>query len=127
MGYFTPFIAPKGRDGGVDILAYSDPLGTVAPRIVVQVKHRQQKATVQEIRELSGLLQRDGDTGLFVSSGGFTSEAEREVSGSRQHIENMDLEKFIGFWKTHYGSMEEKDKALLPLRNIMFLAPTQSS
>ena len=97
MGYFTPFIAPKGRDGGVDILAYSDPLGTVAPRIVVQVKHRQQKATVQEIRELSGLLQRDGDTGLFVSSGGFTTEAEREVKGSRQHIENMDLEKFIGF------------------------------
>ena len=98
MGYFTPFIAPKGRDGGVDILAYSDPLGTVAPRIVVQVKHRQQKATVQEIRELSGLLQRDGDTGLFVSSGGFTTEAEREVKGSRQHIENMDLEKFIGFF-----------------------------
>ena len=127
MGYFTPFITPKGRDGGVDILAYSDPLGTVAPRIVVQVKHRQQKATVQEIRELSGLLQRDGDTGLFVSSGGFTTEAEREVKGSRQHIENMDLEKFIGFWKDHYGSMKEEDKALLPLRNIMFLAPTQSS
>jgi hypothetical protein len=39
----------------------------------------------------------------------------------------MDLETFIGFWKNHYGSMEEEDKALLPLRNIMFLAPTQSS
>ena len=99
----------------------------MAPRIVVQVKHRQQKATVQEIRELSGLLQREGDNGLFVSTGGFTSEAEREISGSLRHIEKMDLETFIGFWKNHYGSMEEEDKALLPLRNIMFLAPTQSS
>jgi len=38
MGYHTPFIAPKGRDGGIDVEAYSDPLGTVAPRIIVQVK-----------------------------------------------------------------------------------------
>ena len=24
MGYYTPFIAPKGKDGGVDIIAYRD-------------------------------------------------------------------------------------------------------
>lgn len=30
MGYYTPFIAPKGKDGGVDIIAYRDPLGTTA-------------------------------------------------------------------------------------------------
>ena len=28
--YYTPFIAPKGKDGGVDIIAYRDPLGTTA-------------------------------------------------------------------------------------------------
>ena len=33
MGYYTPFVAPKGKDGGVDIIAYRDPLGTVSPRI----------------------------------------------------------------------------------------------
>ena len=33
MGYFTPFVAPAGKDGGVDILAYRDPLGTSSPRI----------------------------------------------------------------------------------------------
>jgi restriction system protein len=27
MGYHTPFISPKGKDGGLDIIAYSDPLG----------------------------------------------------------------------------------------------------
>jgi restriction system protein len=40
MGYFTPFIAPRGKDGGVDIVAYRDPLGTQPPRIRVQIKHR---------------------------------------------------------------------------------------
>ncbi len=27
MGYYTPFISPRGKDGGVDILAYQDPIG----------------------------------------------------------------------------------------------------
>jgi len=48
MGYHTPFIAPKGRDGGIDIEAYSDPLGTVAPRIIVQVKQQKDKVSVQK-------------------------------------------------------------------------------
>lgn len=37
MGYHTPFIAPKGPDGGTDIIAYQDPLGTTRPHIRVQV------------------------------------------------------------------------------------------
>ena len=41
MGYYTPFVAPKGKDGGVDVVAYRDPLGTQSPRIQVQVKHRE--------------------------------------------------------------------------------------
>ena len=47
MGYFTPFVAPKGKDGGVDIIAYKDPLGTTTPRIQVQVKHRESNASVK--------------------------------------------------------------------------------
>ncbi len=58
MGYHVPFIAPPGRDGGVDAIAYKDPLGTVAPRIKVQVKHKEQKATVREVRELGAPAQR---------------------------------------------------------------------
>lgn len=27
MGYHRPFIAPTGKDGGIDITAYLDPLG----------------------------------------------------------------------------------------------------
>ena len=47
MGYYTPIVAPKGKDGGVDIVAYRDPLGTESPRIQVQIKHRQSSAMVQ--------------------------------------------------------------------------------
>ena len=124
MGYHTPFIAPKGRDGGVDIQAYSDPLGTIAPRIIVQVKQRPDtKVSAQEMRELSGLLRREGDIGLFVSTGGFTSEASSEAKTSGRHVEIMDMKRFIDLWKTHYADLSEKDKTLLPLREIMFLAP----
>lgn len=31
MGYHTPFVAPKGKDGGIDIIAYLDPLAHKHP------------------------------------------------------------------------------------------------
>jgi restriction system protein len=92
MGYFTPFIAPKGKDGGVDVVAYQDPLGAISPRIKVQIKHRQMTpASVQEIRELVGLLGKVGDIGIFVSSGGFTTDARAQSRNSHVHVELVEL------------------------------------
>lgn len=125
MGYYTPFVAPRGRDGGFDILAYKDPLGSVGPRIKVQVKHRDQKVTEKEVRELSSLINKQDETGLIVSSGGFTSEAEKEIRRSAKHIEKIDLEEFINLWEQYYGGMKEEDKALLPLRWVAYLAPVE--
>lgn len=123
MGYHTPFVAPKGKDGGVDILAYRDPFGSQAPRIKVQVKHRStQKVTVQEVRELAGLLNKDGDTGLFVSTGGFTDDAVAEMRRAARHIEKVDLDNFIDMWEEYYDKLEEEHKYLLPLRRLSFLA-----
>lgn len=82
MGYHVPHVAAPGPDGGVDLIAYRDPLGTTTPRIKVQVKHRDKKAMAKEVRELEGLLRRDDDIGLLVSSGGFTSDAAREARAS---------------------------------------------
>ncbi len=123
MGYYTPFVAPKGKDGGIDILAYRDPLGSVAPRLKVQVKHRKQKVTVNPVRELIGLLAKDGDVGLIVSSAGFTSEAEAAIRSSSKHIEKIDLTDLIEMWDDHYEKMEEEDRRLMPLKRIAFLAP----
>ncbi len=125
MGYYVPFVAPPGRDGGIDIVAYKDPLGTSAPRLMVQVKHRDNKVSVKEVRELEGLLRRTGDIGLIVSSGGFSNEVEREIRASTKHIELMDLDRLIELWQQHYDKVREPGKALLPLVQLFFLAPTE--
>ena len=125
MGYYVAFIAAPGRDGGIDIVAYKDPLGTSAPRLMVQVKHRDNKFTAKEVRELEGLLRRSGDIGLIVSSGGFTAEVEREIRASTKHIETMDLDRLIELWEQHYDKLREAGKAVLPLVQLFFLAPTE--
>ncbi|MCZ2155497.1 MAG: restriction endonuclease [Bryobacterales bacterium] len=126
MGYHVPFVAPPGRDGGVDVIAYKDPLGTVAPRIKVQVKHKPEtKVSVREVRELEALLRKEGDIGLIVSSGGFTSEVEREIRSSSKHIETMDLDRLIGLWQQYYDKIPEPGKALMPLVKLYFLAPLE--
>lgn len=124
MGYYTPFVAPRGKDGGVDILAYRDPFGIESPRIKVQVKHRQQSASVQEIRQLMGILQKDGDVGIFVSTGGFTPDAKSTAVGSHIHVQLIDLDQFIDLWQDFYGKLSDEDKALLPLTPIYFVAPS---
>jgi restriction system protein len=122
MGYYTPFVAPKGKDGGVDVVAYRDPLGTDSPRIQVQIKHRESAATVQEVRQLRGLLQKEGDVGIFVSTGGFTQDAKAAARSSHIHVEVIDLRRFILLWQEFYNKLSDEDKALLPLTPIYFLA-----
>lgn len=121
MGFHIPFVAPKGKDGGVDIVAYKDPLGAQPPRIKVQVKHRQEKCGPQTVRELLGVIRKEGEVGLIVSSGGFTTDAIVEMQKSPVHIEAIDLSNLISLWQEHYGKLDEEDKKLLPLRSIAFL------
>lgn len=125
MEYYTPFVAPHGKDGGVDIIAYRDPLGTTSPRIKMQIKHRPNTpATVQEVRELMGLLQKDGDVGIFISSGGFTLDAKTTARNSHVHVELIDLDRFISLWQEFYARLSDEDKSLLLMRPIFFYAPS---
>lgn len=123
MNYYTPFIAPKGKDGGVDVIAYQDPLGVKSPRIKVQIKHKEAAATVQEVRELMGLLQKEGDVGMFVSSGGYTSDAKATARSSHVHVELIDLDRFIALWQEFYPKLTDEDKDRLRLRPIFFYEP----
>lgn len=125
MGYFVAHDAPPGPDGGVDLIVYKDALGTVPPRVKVQVKHRREtKVSVKEIRELHGLLNND-EVGLLVSSGGFTSEAAREARAASKHVDMIDLERFVLLWQQHYSRVNEEGRAMLPLAPIYFLAPIE--
>ena len=124
MNYYTPFVAPKGKDGGVDVIAYQDPLGVVNPRIKVQIKHRESSASVQEVRELMGLLQKEGDVGIFVSTRGFTPDAKATARTSHVHVELIDLDRFLALWQEFYPKLTDEDKDRLRLRPIYFYEPS---
>jgi restriction system protein len=124
MGYHISWIAPPGPDKGVDILAHNDPLGTTTPRIKVQVKRRSDKIAVDGLRSFMAVL-GDEDVGIFVSTGGFTSDAEIEArTKETRKLTLVDLEKLVELWVEHYDKVNETDKLLLPLKPVYYLAPT---
>lgn len=124
MGYYTPFIAPKGRDGGIDIIAYHDPLGATTPQIKVQVKHYPQTAIdVTIVRNLVGVLTKQDEIGLVVTSGTFTNDAKREARNNHRTVRLIDGDEFVSLWIEYFGRMSEADKQLLPIVPVYFLKP----
>ena len=122
MGYHISTVAERGPDGGIDIIAYTDPLGTSQPRIIVQVKHRPNDAiSSDEIQKLSGTLKRNSDVGIFVTSGKFSKPAIKEAVNSREHIELIDFERFTTLWQEYYSKLTDEQKNMLPLQPIYFL------
>jgi restriction system protein len=98
MGYFVSWVSPPGPDKGIDILAYTDPLGTKNPRIKVQVKRRSDAINVDGLSSFLALL-GDQDVGIFVCTGGFTSAAEMEArTQEKRKITLVGLEKLFDLW-----------------------------
>ena len=122
MGYHISEVAKRGPDGGIDIVAYTDPLGTSQPRIIVQVKHRpNDNVSSDEVQKLAGTLKRNTDVGIFVTSGNFSKPAIKEARESREHIELIDFNRFTSLWQEYYSKMDDEQKNLLPLHSIYFL------
>lgn len=122
MGYHISDVAKRGPDGGIDIIAYTDPLGTKQPRIIVQVKHRPNDAiSSDDIQKLAGTMKRTSDVGIFVTSGQFSKPAIKEARDSREHIELIDFDRFISLWEEYYNEMTDEQKNMLPLHPIYFL------
>lgn len=121
MGYYIQSVAPRGKDGGIDIVAYVDPLGAKTPRVKVQVKHKPDTAIpASDVRALLGIL-KAGDIALFVTSGTYSSDAKQAASGSNNFIRLIDGDEFIGMWQEYYDKMSDEDKNMLPLKRIAFL------
>jgi restriction system protein len=74
MSYHVSWTAPPGKDGGVDIIAYTDPLGTRAPRIKVQVKRQKHSVDLPGLKSFLANV-NEGDVGIYVCTGGFTKDA----------------------------------------------------
>lgn len=125
MGYHVTWVAPPGKDGGVDIVAYADPLGTRPPRIKVQVKRHQDRIKVDGLRAFLAILGEE-DVGIFVNSGGFTKDAEHEARAqAMRRITLIDLRRLFDLWVEHYDKLEDVDRRRMPVRPIWFLAPEE--
>lgn len=126
MGYYISHIADKGPDGGIDIIAYTDPLGTKEPRLIVQVKHRpEQKVPSEDIQKLVGTMKRNSDVGIFVTSGQFSGPAIKEARTSHKHIELIDFGRFIKLWQENYSRLNDEQRNALPLKAIYFLGSNE--
>lgn len=123
MGYHVSWISPPGKDGGIDIVAWSDPLGTRPPRIKVQVKRWGQNVNVEGLRAFMALLS-DDDVGLFVTTSSFTKDAIDEArTQEKRKVTLLDLDRMFDLWVEYYGRLDDSARKLLPLRPIQFLAP----
>lgn len=106
-------------------MAHTDPFGTSVPRIKVQVKRRAAKTTADGLRSFMAVL-GEHDVGIFVSSGGFTPDAEMEArTQEKRKITLVNLERLFDLWALHHNNLSEADKYLLPLRSVYYLAPLE--
>jgi restriction system protein len=122
MSYYVSWVSPPGKDDGIDIVAFSDPLGTRPPRIKVQVKRYDKPVSVSDVSAFMGNLGAE-EVGLFVSSGNFTKEAEAKVRNDKQHrVTLIGLDALVKLWVQHYAKLDQAAKRRLPLQPVYFLA-----
>lgn len=123
IGYHVTWIAPPGKDGGVDILAYTDPLGTQGPRIKVQVKQQQKAVTEPDLKSFMANIGQH-DSGIFFCTGGFTKDAETYArSQESKRIMLIDSAKLVQLWTDNIPRLSDQAWQRLPLTPIYFLMP----
>ncbi len=120
MGYKTT-IALKGPGRGWDITASPDGLGLEEPRIIIEVKHRSGQIGSKEIRSFTGGL-RQGNKGLYVSTGGFSKDSKYEAERSNVPVTLIDLDMLVKLIIQYYDNFDGDTKALIPLIKIYWPA-----
>ena len=123
MEYYIDFVSPPGRDGGIDIIAFKDPLGFAKPRLKVQVKRYKEKnkVDIDVVKVLKSSLHHGEDIGLIMTSGYFTKDAEKFARESNIHIKLIDRDALIDLWIENYDNLNDDERAMLPLKLIYFL------
>ena len=122
MGYFIADLADRpGGDGGVDIIAYDNPLGASGARLKVQVKrYKDSSPSVKDVRELHGLL-TEGEAGVFVCTSDFSAKSREFARTAQKHLRLIDGDEFIRLWIEFHPKMKDEDKKRLPLYAVYFL------
>ena len=120
LGYKTK-VSPKGPDHGVDVVASPDGLGLTTPRIKVEVKHRSGSIGAQQLRSFLGAL-REGDTGFYISTGGFTKEARYEAERATVSVTLVDIDDLAEPVVTNYENFDLEGRALISLVRVYWPA-----
>jgi restriction system protein len=117
LGHRIAWISPPGPDGGLDFVAYADPIGATGRRIKGQAKRQQSKQDVDDVGAFLSKLKGD-DVGVFIALGGFTRNAEVIARSDERRIVLLDGAAFIRLWIEHYSRLDEQARNLLRLRPI---------
>ena len=120
LGYRT-IVSGAGADRGRDIVASRDGFGFEAPRIVVEVKHRRGAMGAPEVRAFLGGRHSE-DKGLYVSTGGFTREAQYEAERASTVTHLMTLDGLARALVEQYESLDPRGRNLLPLTRLYWPA-----
>jgi restriction system protein len=123
MGYHVTWVAPPGKDRGIDIVALGDPVGTKGPRVKVQVKREKSKTDAKTLRAFTSVL-HEGDVGMFVTLGGFTPDAESEARSEARRVRLLSAYPFFKLWAEYYDRVPEEDRRRLPIKLVPFLVAT---
>lgn len=116
MGYEATTTS-SGADHGIDIIAHPDALGFDDPLIKVQVKQRSSRTRSGSLRDFIGTLS-SSEKGLFVSTGGYTSDAEEEAARTDRRVTLLDRDDFIDLLIEHYEEIETEYRNLIPLKSV---------
>lgn len=117
LGYHTEVTQASG-DGGVDVLASTDPLRLVPPIIKVQVKRTSGSIGSPAVQALLGTLATGGnELALFVTLGNYTSDAV-SIARTRHELRLLTGSELIDLILAHYEKLEPEWKRIIPLRPV---------
>ena len=70
-----------------------------------------------DIRSFKGALKKN-NKGIYVSTGGFTTDAKYEAERSEIPIILMDLDSLVKFILQYYDNFDGDARSLIPLKKI---------
>lgn len=115
-------IPPRGRDGGIDIIAGSGVLGISAPTIIVQVKAQAGSISSSVLDQLGGVVsQHNADHGLLVTLSDLTKDARERVAAQQLKVAVWDTEEVIQRMLKHYELLPDDIKSKIPLKRVWLL------
>lgn len=117
MGYRADVTQQSG-DGGVDVIASRDPLRLTPPIIKVQCKRTVSPIGGPAVQGLLGTLAQGGsELALFVTLGGYTTEA-LHIGRTRHDLRLVTGSELIDLVLEHYEHLAPEWRRQIPLRNV---------